>query len=150
MKITVYTLVTNTDDGMTVAAFNSEAERDQRAWAFVQSYDPQKNFKGSYDDPQDAWIELLENCDLLDTMCLDAHDLEIPNPLLDCDNENKRRAERAEAAFAAYRDAHPEREDAPLRDLIADLRHWCDLNAVDFDAEHSIALDNFNKERAAA
>lgn len=49
------------------------------------------------------------------------------------------RLERAARAVSAYRAAHDEGDGAGLRDLLADLMHWCDAYGVDFQHESNIA-----------
>ncbi len=54
--------------------------------------------------------------------------------------------ERASAAMDTYRCRHVDGSDARLFDLLADLRHWCDANGIDFDAESSRALEFWKEE----
>lgn len=79
MKITVYTLTTDNDSGHTCAAFATEAERDERAWATIKCYDEQKDLRSVYDNPLDAWAEIQENDPLsVDHMGLDSHEIDVP------------------------------------------------------------------------
>ena len=54
--------------------------------------------------------------------------------------------ERGNAAIAAFRAIHDDREDAQLRDLLADLRHWAEINGVVYDHEDSVAADFCREE----
>lgn len=68
-------------------------------------------------------------------------------------SDNDRRLARAAETMHRYRVliygrsqyAH-EPLGQSVRDLLADLLHWCDLNGIDFDAELEIARDHFHCE----
>lgn len=62
-------------------------------------------------------------------------------------DENTVRADRAGAALAGYEDDGLG-EDA-VSDLLADLMHYCDANAIDFDAAVARAQRNHAEEAAA-
>lgn len=61
---------------------------------------------------------------------------------------NAERANRASAALASFRNYRNDIEDeCELRDLLADLMHYCDQEKVDFWRELRAAQDNYNEER---
>ena len=61
---------------------------------------------------------------------------------------NNERATRIDAVLEAYARIP---DEADLRDLLADIMHYCDREKIDFDAELSQATDNyaFEKEEPA-
>jgi hypothetical protein len=59
---------------------------------------------------------------------------------------NAAQIERAARAIVYWRNKHPDGEVASLRDLLADIMHWCDCYGVDFDHELSMATDFFGDE----
>lgn len=86
MKITVYTLTTDTDHGTTTSVYPTREARDAAAWAFIQSccdsQDPLEfaTLRAEHDEPADAFAELCEAVGFMDSMSLDLHDVEIPDP----------------------------------------------------------------------
>jgi hypothetical protein len=62
---------------------------------------------------------------------------------------NNDRANRAFATLDYYRDTHGDTDtptETDLADLLADLRHWCDVNGIDFAAEDNRAYRNYTEE----
>jgi hypothetical protein len=61
--------------------------------------------------------------------------------------ENERRVDRAAKAIWAgeYLQDRKDHETA-IRDLLSDLRHYCDCYGVDFSNEDRIAHDNYSAE----
>jgi hypothetical protein len=66
------------------------------------------------------------------------------------DPTNEERAARIDVTLDAYRVAQNGRpmpaDEGDVRDLLTDIMHWCRQNDVDFDAELSVATDNFSEE----
>lgn len=61
--------------------------------------------------------------------------------------ENERRADRARAALEAYAAARNENGDeSHLRDLLADLMHYCKAERVDFNRALATAQMHFEYE----
>jgi hypothetical protein len=62
--------------------------------------------------------------------------------------ENARRIDRAAKAIWAgeYLQDHPKDHETAVRDLLSDLRHYCDCYAVDFGNEDRIAHSNYLAE----
>lgn len=54
--------------------------------------------------------------------------------------DNVKRGERAKLALMTYF------EEMELRDLLTDLRHYCDTHGIDFSKEDRIAHDNYLSE----
>jgi hypothetical protein len=68
-----------------------------------------------------------------------------PDP--ECRNDE--RAEWAGAAISAFQQVtRTDDGDAPS-DLLCDLRHWCDRNGFDFDAQLARAMRNYDEETLA-
>lgn len=65
---------------------------------------------------------------------------------------NEARAERGFRLMQHYDGLHGVETGAPedqhLTDMLADLRHWCEENAVDFDRANAMAQDHFRAEQA--
>ncbi len=55
------------------------------------------------------------------------------------------RIDRAEAAVNGYTGGQP--YEINLRDLLTDLRHWCDLHDIDFDAADRMAKNHYELDR---
>ncbi len=66
--------------------------------------------------------------------------------------DNEDRAETAHYAIDEYCQANPdympgiEIDDEVLTDLLADLRHFCNINGHDFDSCLSMSETNFEQE----
>ena len=54
---------------------------------------------------------------------------------------NSTRTARAERALEVYDD-----EECNVRDLLADLRHYCDARSIDFIDELRVATGNYQAE----
>ena len=46
---------------------------------------------------------------------------------------------------SSYRDGDYDEDD--VRDILADLMHWCQANDIDFDNALSFATDNYSEEK---
>lgn len=57
---------------------------------------------------------------------------------------NRQRAERAAKALKAF--SLYEQDEATMRDLICDLRHWSDLNEADWAEEYRVAMNYYEAE----
>jgi hypothetical protein len=60
---------------------------------------------------------------------------------------NEERAQRAEAAIAAYPGGDPEDLTATIVDLVTDLMHLAHLNNIDPDDVAQLAAVHFDEER---
>ena len=63
---------------------------------------------------------------------------------------HRRQVWHAECAIKAYNEVTTSEEPEPtqsVQDLLSDLMHYCDANAVDFDAALSFATDHYGHER---
>lgn len=86
MKITVYSMTTDTDNGTTTAVFPAREDRDAAAWSFIQSCcdteDPLEfaTLRAKHEEPGDAFAELTEAVGFMDTMSLGQHEIETPDP----------------------------------------------------------------------
>jgi hypothetical protein len=66
----------------------------------------------------------------------------------DPEEQNDDRAEWAETALEAFMAVCKTDESDAVADLLANLRHYCDRNDLDFDAELSRANMNYEAETA--
>lgn len=55
-------------------------------------------------------------------------------------------AARAEQALSLYVDAGVSDEEGAVRDLLADLRHYCDAHGISFGNEDRCAYRNYVEE----
>ena len=68
------------------------------------------------------------------------------------EKDNLERAERAVVAMRAYRThVDPNEPVEPVNrtdvvDLLTDLKHWCNVNEVDFITAHCMARTHFDAE----
>lgn len=62
--------------------------------------------------------------------------------------KHTRRIKQAQAALTAYSKQRGVDPDCLVRELIADLGHWCDKHGLDWDHEVAIARDNYTAEVA--
>ena len=59
--------------------------------------------------------------------------------------ENFKRGKRAKRAMKAVK-FYVEDKDPNVRDILSDLRHYCDTHHIDFDDEDRVAYDNYVSE----
>ena len=64
----------------------------------------------------------------------------------DPEGMNDERAHRAAVAVKAYKAIKGVDPDCLVRDLLSDLRHFCDRNRLDFGKENAIAADHYYAE----
>jgi hypothetical protein len=66
---------------------------------------------------------------------------------------NENRAARIQPTLSAYAqalgDSNGEIDDTTLRDMLADVMHWCDANKIDFAYELSAAISNYVAEKTS-
>ena len=62
-------------------------------------------------------------------------------------NKHAGRIKQAQIALAAYKKQGGVDPDCLVRDLMADLGHWCDKHGLDWDNEVRIARDNYRCEK---
>lgn len=60
--------------------------------------------------------------------------------------DTKRRIKQAQIALDAFSDCTGEDSDNALRDLLADLMHWCGKHEVDFWHEADVARMHYEAE----
>ena len=64
------------------------------------------------------------------------------------DISKKERHRRVKRLVKNYRAAVGSDDDYILCDLLADLRHWADMEGYDYDAEDTRAMDHYEAENS--
>ena len=171
MKITVWTLVTDTDSGTHTSVFPTQhqAEEAYLAAIFIEDDEIQRKAKealdaGDYVQLHDIAQGYIEGG--IDTFGVDYHTIEVEtqaekqlppadraalNSLpSDPEDMNDARAEWAGDSLAYFAKKHGEEEEGceaqNLADLLADLAHYCDRNGLSLDGCLTTAQMHYAEE----